>query len=83
MEFELHLQNVIFINEHTGSCTLQEKYGVHRWQAGTGCLVLVQMGRGGYTAFQAYLSHYFFCVPFFFFLQKKLEIKLRELQKLF
>lgn len=76
-----HLQNAISTHKHTGSCTRREKYGVHSWQAGTGCLVPLQIGRGEYTSFRVYFSYYFFCVSFFFFLQKELEIKLKRATK--
>lgn len=75
-----HLQNAISTHEHTGFCTLQEKYGVHSWQAGTGYLVPVQIGRGCYTSFRAYFSYYFFCVSclfFFFFYRKNWKLNLR------
>lgn len=42
LAFELsHLKNVLSMHEQTVLCILQEKYGVHSWQTGTGCLVPV------------------------------------------
>ena len=62
-----HLKNVISMHEQAVLCTLQDKYGVHSWQTGTGCLVPVQIGRERHTSFRAYFSHYFSCASFFFF----------------